>query len=82
MLNRIKEIAKTKGVTLGEIADKMQITRQGFGLRMKASSPKLSTIVEIAEILGCDPHELIECGAGYAHFYDPETGEWLGIRKK
>ncbi|MFX1617028.1 helix-turn-helix transcriptional regulator [Riemerella anatipestifer] len=77
---RIKEVAKAKGVTLDNIAQKMGITY--VGLHGKIKTAKLSTLKEIATILGCDVIELINPNDTHQHFYDDKTDEWLGIRKK
>lgn len=81
MKNRIKEIAKRKGYTLDDIAKKMGIIYNALYQRLSVS-PKLSTLEEISNIIGCSLHELLEAPEGYSHFYDEKTGEWLGIRKK
>lgn len=78
---RIKEIAKKKGKTLNEIADDMGIIYNALYQRLSAS-PKMSTLEEIADILDCDPIELIEPKDTHQHFYDNKTGEWLGVRRK
>lgn len=80
-MNRVKQVAKNKNISTTDLAEKMGISLQAFNIRMRRS-PKLTTFQEVAEILKCDIHELIDCGPNYAHFYDPETKEWLGIRKK
>lgn len=81
MKERIKKIAQKKGYTLDDIANKMGIIYNALYQRLSVS-PKLSTLEEIAGILECSIHELIEAPEGFAHFYDDKTGEWLGIRKK
>lgn len=80
MKNRIKEIAKSKGYTLDDIATKMGIIYNALYQRLSVS-PKLSTLEEIAKILNCPVQELLPAPEGYAHFYD-ENGNWQGIRKK
>lgn len=77
---RIKEVAKSKGLTLDDVAKRIGITYQSFNKRLNTA--KLDTLKEVAEILECDIHELLEPGSQYAHFYDPKTEEWLGIRKR
>lgn len=79
-MNRIKEVIKLNNLDLKDVAAKMGVTRQSLYSNMQ--SLKFAKLVEIAKIIGCEPAELVECGDGYAHFYDPETKEWLGIRKK
>ncbi|RLJ33872.1 DNA-binding Xre family transcriptional regulator [Chryseobacterium sp. 7] len=77
---RIKEVAKLKGYSLEDISSKLGISY--VALYKKLKTAKLDTLKEIAEILQCDIHELLEPGSQYAHFYDPKTEEWLGIRKR
>lgn len=81
MKHRVKQMAKKKGITLDDVAKSMGIIYNALYQRLNVS-PKLSTLEEIAKILDCKIHELIEAPEGYAHFYDDSTGEWLGIRKK
>ncbi|MDV3706675.1 DNA-binding protein [Elizabethkingia anophelis] len=77
---RIKEVAKRNNITLEEVAKKMGISY--IALYKSLKTAKFDTLKEIAGILNCEIHELIETGSEYAHFYDPETLDWLGIRKK
>lgn len=77
---RIKEVAKSKGFSLDDIAKALGITYSSLFRRI--DNPKLSTLEEIAQILNCPIQELLEAPEGYSHFYDDKTGEWLGIRKK
>ena len=77
---RIKELTKSKGVRMQDLAKQLGITYQSLNKRLVAL--KFETLKEISEKLDCDVHELIEPGKDYAHFYDQQTGEWLGIRKK
>lgn len=57
----------------------MCISYQSLNRNMKTL--KLSKMEEIAGILNCEVTALIEFRPNYAHFYDPDTKEWLGIRK-
>lgn len=77
---RIKELAKAKGISMQDLSKKLGITYQSLNKRLVAL--KFETLKEISEKIDCDIHELIEPGEKYAHFYDQQTGEWLGIRKK
>lgn len=79
-MNRIKEVAKLKNLDLKDIAASIGISYRALYNNMQTL--KLSKLNAIAEVLNCEVVELLECGDGYAHFYDPETKEWLGIRKK
>lgn len=75
----IKEHCKKKGITLIELANSLNITRQSLDKRIK-NNPTIESIREIAEVLEVDPIQLFEPSADYAHFYSEE--EWLGIRRK
>lgn len=80
---RIKDVALRKKVTMREIASRLNtnyqtITHYNSGFR----TPSIGKLEEIAQILNCEIHELLETSEDYAHFYDDKTGEWLGIRKK
>ncbi|MGG7470782.1 helix-turn-helix domain-containing protein [Chryseobacterium arthrosphaerae] len=80
---RLKELQNKRDFTnvkLSQLADvgTQQITYYHSGFR----KPPLETLERLANALNCDMLELLEPGDGYAHFYDPNTGEWLGIRKK
>ncbi len=79
----IKEVAKKKGISMRQIAKELNtnyqtLTHYNIGFR----TPVLGKLQEIANILNCEIHELIETGDKFSHFYDDKTGEWLGIRKK
>ena len=76
----IKQVAKAKNITLQEVAEKLGISY--LGLYKKIKTAKFETLQDIAGILQCDVHELIEPGSDFAHFYDQTNGQWLGIRKK
>lgn len=77
---KIKEVAKTKNLSLDDISTRLGISYTALYKKIKTA--KFETLEEIAGVLKCDVHELIETGNGYSHFYDDKTGEWLGIRKK
>lgn len=76
----IKERLARSKKTQAFVAEHIGITYNALYARLK--SPTLSTLVEVAEAIDCNVHELLEAGEGYSHFYDDVTGEWLGIRKK
>lgn len=78
--SRIKEVAKGKNLSLEDISSKLGISYVALYKKIKTS--KFDTLTEIAEVLKCDVHELIDTGSDFSHFYDQQTGEWLGIRKK
>jgi len=48
---RIKEICKEKGVTIGEVAEKMQVARESLS-RAINGNPTLDTLEKIATALG------------------------------
>ncbi|SDE16225.1 helix-turn-helix domain-containing protein [Riemerella columbipharyngis] len=77
---RIKEVAKMKGYSLQELSTMIGITYTSFFRRIQ--NPKLSSLQEIAKALECQIAELLPAGNGFSHFYDDQTGEWLGIRRK
>lgn len=77
---RIKEIAKDKNLSLEDISSKLGISY--VALYKKIKTAKFDTLTEIAGVLKCDVHELIDTSETFSHFYDDKTGEWLGIRKK
>ncbi len=79
--NRVKDLAKDKGYTLNDIAVELGILYNALYQRLSVS-PKMSTLESIAKILNCSVQELLPAPQGYSHFYDDQTGEWLGIRKK
>jgi len=78
---RVKEICKVKKVTLQELADKLGISRQALDLSIK-NNPGINRLQQIATVLNCEVHELIDIDSPYYHLYDKATGEWEGIRKK
>lgn len=61
-----KDVAKALGIT-------------DDALRQRTKNPTIKSIKEIADEIGCDPHELIDTSPEYAHFY--ANDEWQGIRK-
>ncbi|TCI84381.1 helix-turn-helix domain-containing protein [Tenacibaculum sp. M341] len=77
MKNKIKEVAKTKKITMTELGGYFGITKES--MYSKIRDPKLSTIIEIAKFLDVDPLELFEPSSEYSHVYS--NGEWLGIKK-
>ena len=82
MENRIKEIAKKKGKTQAQIADVASVAVITVAKYYSQDrQPSSVTLESIAEVLQCDPLELLKPGINYAHFYD-ENGIWQGIRRK
>ena len=60
---RIKEICKIKGLTLGELADKMSIKRESLS-RAINGKPNLDTLEKIAGALGVKITDLFEDASG------------------
>jgi len=81
METRIKEVAKQHGLSLNDLAEKLKISRQGLR-NYTAGNPSMAKLNEVAQAIGCTVLELINTPEDYSHFYDSDTGEWLGIRKK
>ena len=62
MMRAIKE----RGFMAKDIADKLGITTVAMSLRTNAKNPRLDTMVQIAEVIGCDVTDL---------FYSEEAEE-------
>lgn len=54
MMRAIKE----RGFMAKDIADKLGITTVAMSLRTNAKNPRLDTMVQIAEVIGCDVTDL------------------------
>ena len=54
MMRAIKE----RGFMAKDVADKLGITTVAMSLRTNAKNPRLDTMIQIAEIIGCDITEL------------------------
>lgn len=78
-MERIKEVLNRYHISQKDLADRLGISPQAVNSRLK--NPKLNSLKEFADAIGCDIHELIQCSDDFAHFYDDKQ-EWLGIRKK
>lgn len=61
MMRAIKE----RGFMAKDVADKLGITTVAMSLRTNAKNPRLDTMVQIAEVIGCDVTDL---------FYSEEAG--------
>ena len=57
---------KDRGFMAKDIADKLGITTVAMSLRTNAKNPRLDTMVQIAEVIGCDVTDL---------FYSEEAEE-------
>ena len=66
MMRAIKE----RGFMAKDIADKLGITTVAMSLRTNAKNPRLDTMVQIAEVIGCDVTDL---------FYSEEEEEENGL---
>lgn len=51
-LQKIKTIARTKGITLADLADQIGITPTGLGLIIKANKTMTDKLEDIARVLG------------------------------
>lgn len=56
---RVKEICKEQGITIGELADRMQMVRESLS-RAINGNPTLETLEKIANALGVPVTELFE----------------------
>lgn len=72
MALRIKEIAKAKGITMGEIADKMGINPVNLSASLNGN-PTLNRLQEVAAILGVEVSDLFIQDSSYINGYI-ETG--------
>ena len=72
MALRIKEIAKAKGITMGEIADKMGINPVNLSASLNGN-PTLNRLQEVATILGVEVSDLVIQNSSYINGYI-ETG--------
>lgn len=72
MALKIKEIAKAKGITMGEIADKMGINPVNLSASLNGN-PTLNRLQEVAAILGVEVSDLFIQDSSYINGYI-ETG--------
>lgn len=80
---RLTELQQKKNFSNVKLAELAGIGPQQITYyKSEFRKPPLETLERLAAALDCEPLELLEPGPYYAHFYDPQTGEWLGIRKK
>ena len=68
MALRIKEIAKAKGITMGEIADKMGINPVNLSASLNGN-PTLNRLQEVAVILGVEISDLFAQDFSYINGY-------------
>lgn len=76
---RINYILKKKGMKRAELLKKLNINYSS--LKARENNPKLSTMIEVADALDCEVHELIETSSKFFHSYD-DKGNWQGVRRK
>lgn len=69
MMRAIKE----RGFMAKDVADKLGITTVAMSLRTNAKNPRLDTMVQIAEVIGCDVTDL---------FYPDPTDEAVEKERK
>lgn len=79
---RIKEVIKLRGLQGIEVAARAGLSAIFISQVIANDTATLRTLTRISQAIGCSLAELIQAPQGYAHFYDPSNGEWLGIRKK
>lgn len=80
---RIAELQKKNKFSNEELGNKINVSdQQVSNYKTSARMPPLKTLEKIADAFNCEFIELFEAPIGYIHDYDPDTGEWLGIRKK
>lgn len=77
---RIKEVAKSRGMTLTDVAKTIG-KKVSYISRIEKGSinTTINVLQEIADAISVPVHELIKLPKGYGHFYVDEV--WQGIRK-
>lgn len=82
MNTRIKELSSRNKISYVKIANELGVTSKTItNWTTGKRALNLESLIDVSKVLGCEPHELLECGGNYTHAYSPE-GEWLGIIKK
>lgn len=64
---RIKDILKERGLSIKDVADRMGVDSSNLAAALKKGNPKLSTMVDIANAIGCDITELFKPNAETAN---------------
>lgn len=79
---RIKEVAKQKGLTLTEVAQRMGISKVSLSNSINGN-PTIETLLKIAEILGVHITDLFEPNTeDFATLYrQNDNGEYIEIGK-
>lgn len=76
----ISKKVKEKGFKMSDIAALIGVQYQTINKNLNNGS--FETVLKIAQATKINFFELLLPPAGYAHFYDEQSGEWLGVRKK
>ena len=76
----ISKKVKEKGFKMADIAALIGVQYQTINKNLNNGS--FETVLKIAQATKINFFELLLPPAGYTHFYDEQSGEWLGIRKK
>jgi len=77
---RIKEVAKLYNINLQQISKKLGITYSALHARMKGNMG-LSSLENIANIIGCPVIELLPSEKDYQHIYNDKK-EYIGCIKR
>ncbi len=77
---RVKEVAKSKGLSLQELCSKMDISYINFNQKL-SRKPNSEFIQQIADALDVSVFEIIASDDTTYHSYD-EKGNWKGVVKK
>jgi len=56
---RIKELCKEKGITFSQMAKELNVSASAIS-QMASGNPNVSTLLKIADVLGCNITELFE----------------------
>lgn len=65
---KVKEVAKEKGVTITELAEKLGIAQVSLSRAINGNNPKLETLKKIAHALNVDVRDLIKPTKGSDDF--------------
>lgn len=57
---RVKEICKSKGITLADLATRLDITASALSQMLNGANPTLSTLKKVAEALGVELTDIFE----------------------
>lgn len=76
---RVKEVAKSKGLSLQELCSKMNISYINFNQKL-SRKPNIEFIQQIADALDVSVFEIISEDKYSSHWYDA-NGNWKGVLK-